>query len=74
MSSDSGAVDIQEGGVMDVHKKLKQVLNYSLSSNNNTMKSIESGMLASKTIEYDMFQKKYDVSSIYTHHNFYSIF
>ena len=63
MSSDSGAVDIQEGGVMDVHKKLKQVLNYSLSSNNNTMKSIESGMLASKTIEYDMFQKKYDVSS-----------
>ena len=62
MSSDNGAVDIQKGGVMDISTKLKQVLQYTISSNNDTMKSIESGMLASKTIEYDMFQKKYDVS------------
>ena len=70
MSSDNGAVDIQKGGVMDVHNKLKQVLQYTISSNNDTMKSIESGMLASKTIEYDIFQKRYDVQ----HHNYFDDF
>ena len=70
MSSDNGAVDIQKGGVMDVHNKLKQVLQYTISSNNDTMKSIESGMLASKTIEYNIFQKKYNVN----YHNYFTDF
>jgi hypothetical protein len=62
ISSDDGAIDIQKGGVMDISTKLKQVLQYTISSNNDTMKSIESGMLASKTIEYNIFQKKYNVN------------
>ena len=34
------------------------------------MLNIESGMLASKTIEYDIFQKRYDVQ----HHNYFDDF
>ena len=56
MLSDSADVDFSEGGVMNVKEELGAIKSYQISGNNNTMLNIESGMLASKTIEYDIFQ------------------
>ena len=62
IASDQASIDFTKGGVMNVHEELKRVLEYQITGNNDTLENIESGMLASKTIEYDIFQKKYDVS------------
>jgi hypothetical protein len=62
IASDRASIDFTTGGVMNVKEELKRVLEYQVSGNNDTLDNIESGMLASKTIEYDIFQKKYDVS------------
>jgi hypothetical protein len=70
MLSDSADVDFSEGGVMNVKEGLKGIKSYQISGNNDTMINIESGMLASKTIEYDIFQKRYDVQ----HHNYFDDF
>ena len=70
MLSDSADVDFSEGGVMNVNEGLKGIKSYQISGNNDTIKNIESGMLASKTIEYDIFQKRYDVQ----YHNYFDDF
>ena len=59
MASDKGS--IRGNDIANIEEDLKRVLSYEISSNNDTKKNIKSGMLASKSISYNMYQKNYDV-------------
>ena len=61
IASDKGSIDFQKGGITNIEEDLKRVLDYNIVSNNDTKKNIKSGMLASKTISYNIFQKNYSV-------------
>ena len=57
--SDKGGFEGND--IANIEEDLKRVLSYEISSNNDTKKNIKSGMLASKSISYNMYQKNYDV-------------
>ena len=59
MASDKGS--IKGNDIANIEEDLKRVLSYEISSNNDTKKNIKSGMLASKSISYNMYQKNFDV-------------
>ena len=62
LASDKGTIDLRSGGgVSNVEEDLKRVLFYDIASNNDTKKNIKSGMLASKSISYNIYQKNYNV-------------
>ena len=61
IASDKGSIDFKTGGVSNIEEDLKRVLQYDIASNNDTKENIKSGMLASKSISYNMYQKNYDV-------------
>ena len=61
ISSDRGTIDFQTGGVTNIEKDLKRVLDYEMASNNDTKRNIKSGMFASKTVSHNIYQKNYDV-------------
>ena len=58
MASDQGSIN---GDISNVEEDIKRVLFYDIASNNDTKKNIKSGMLASKSISYNMYQKNFDV-------------
>ncbi len=61
IASNKGDVDFQAGGITNIEEDLKRVLDYELASNNDTKRNIKSGMFASKTVLYNIYQKNFDV-------------
>ena len=59
-----------ENGVSNIEEDMKRVLDYEIVTNNDTRKHIKSGMLASKTISYNIFNKEVQVES----HDYFSDF
>lgn len=55
--SDKGSIDFQKGGITNIEEELKRVLDYEITSNNDTKRNIKSGMFASKTISHNIYQK-----------------
>ena len=45
-----------------IEEEYKRVINYQMSANNDTLANIVGGMLASKIITHDIFQKSYDIN------------
>ncbi|MAJ66263.1 MAG: hypothetical protein CMI76_03140 [Candidatus Pelagibacter sp.] len=58
-SGDRGTIDKKEGGVTNVAYELKRVLDYQFNANNDTLKNIRGGMLASNIITHNIFNKNY---------------
>ena len=58
-SGDAGTIDFKEGGFGNVEYELKRVLEYQFNANNDTLKNIAGGMLASSIISYDIYNKNY---------------
>jgi hypothetical protein len=58
-SGDAGTIDFQEGGTSNIDYELKRVLEYKFNANNDTLKNIAGGMLASSIISYDIYSKNY---------------
>ena len=58
-SGDRGTVDFKQGGVTNVDYDLKRVLDYQFNANNDTLRNIRGGMLASNIITHDIFNKNY---------------
>ena len=61
--SDKGSIDFQKGGITNIEEELKRVLDYEITSNNDTKRNIKSGMFASKTISHNIYQKNFDVKT-----------
>ena len=62
IASDKGDINIAEGGVTNVKEDMRRVLDYDIVSNNDTRQNIKQGMLGSKTISYNIFEKDYEVT------------
>ena len=58
-SGDAGTIDFQEGGTSNIDYELKRVLEYKFNANNDTLKNIAGGMLASSIISYDIYNKNF---------------
>jgi len=58
-SGDMGDIDFKEGGPMNVAYELQRVLEYKFNSNNDTLKNIAGGMLASSILSHDIYNKNY---------------
>ena len=61
IASDKGDINIAEGGITNVKEDMRRVLDYDIVSNNDTRQNIKQGMLASKTLSYNIFEKSYEV-------------
>ena len=58
-SGDAGTIDFKKGGFGNVEYELKRVLDYQFNSNNDTLKNIAGGMLASSILSHDIYNKSY---------------
>ena len=58
-SGDSGTIDFQKGGTTNIDYELKKVLEYKFNANNDTLKNIAGGMLASSILSHDIYNKSY---------------
>lgn len=61
IASDKGDIDVVEGGITNIKEDMRRVLEYEFVSNNDTRQNIKQGMLASKTLSYNIFEKRYEV-------------
>jgi hypothetical protein len=61
IASDKGDINITEGGITNIKEDLRRVLDYDIVSNNDTRQNIRQGMLASKTLSYNIFEKRCEV-------------
>jgi len=58
-SGDAGTINFKKGGFGNVEYELKRVLDYQFNSNNDTLKNIAGGMLASSILSHDIYNKSY---------------
>jgi len=58
-SGDAGTIDFKKGGFGNVEYELKRVLDYQFNANNDTLKNIAGGMLASSILSHDIYNKSY---------------
>ena len=58
-TGDAASIDFKEGGFTNVEYELKRVLEYKFNANNDTLKNIAGGMLASSITSYDIYNKNY---------------
>ena len=56
--SDLGPLD-KQSRVIDIQKELERVLEFQIDSNNDMLMNIKGGMLGSKNIEYNIYNKSY---------------
>jgi len=59
-SGDAGTIDFKKGGFGNVEYELKRVLDYQFNSNNDTLKNIAGGMLASSILSHNIYNKSYN--------------
>ena len=59
-SGDKGTIDFIKGGFGNVEYELKRVLDYQFNANNDTLKNIAGGMLASSILSHNIYNKSYN--------------
>ena len=59
-SGDAGTIDFKDGGFGNVEYELKRVLDYQFNANNDTLKNIAGGMLASSILSHNIYNKSYN--------------